>query len=160
VEEAGSVGVVTPLEAGSTFAGKYLIDGVLGKGGMGAVSLATNQAIGRRVAIKVLVVNLSDREDVKQRFAAIRRGRRSGRRLAGDSVRYARVQTDGGARLFEERLLTPPLCDHSVSNRGSWLGIGEDDAVSGSSTGASARCSSPRPKTPPGSSWCGARAPP
>lgn len=46
-----------------------------------------------------------------------------------DSVRYARVQTDGGARLFEERLLTPPLCDHSVSNRGSWVGIGEDDAV-------------------------------
>ncbi len=68
VEKAGTVAVVTPLEAGSTFAGKYLIDGVLGKGGMGAVYLATNQAIGRRVAIKVLVADLSDREDVKQRF--------------------------------------------------------------------------------------------
>jgi eukaryotic-like serine/threonine-protein kinase len=68
VEKAGTVPFVTPLEAGSTFAGKYLIDGVLGKGGMGAVYLATNQAIGRRVAIKVLVADLSDREDVKQRF--------------------------------------------------------------------------------------------
>jgi serine/threonine-protein kinase len=59
---------VTRLEAGTTFAGKYLIDSVLGKGGMGAVYLATNQAIGRRVAIKVLVADLSDREDVKKRF--------------------------------------------------------------------------------------------
>ncbi len=67
-EKAVDFGVVTPLEAGTTFAGKYLIDGVLGKGGMGAVYSATNQAIGRRVAIKVLVADLSDREDVKRRF--------------------------------------------------------------------------------------------
>ncbi len=57
------------LEPGTTFAGKYLIDGVLGKGGMGAVYSATNQSIGRRVAIKVLVADLADREDVKERFA-------------------------------------------------------------------------------------------
>lgn len=60
---------VTVLEPGTTFAGKYLIDGVLGKGGMGAVYSATNQAIGRRVAIKVLVADLADREDIKKRFA-------------------------------------------------------------------------------------------
>lgn len=59
---------VTVLEPGTTFAGKYLIDGVLGKGGMGAVYSATNQAIGRRVAIKVLVPDLAEREDVKKRF--------------------------------------------------------------------------------------------
>lgn len=57
------------LEPGTTFAGKYLIDGVLGKGGMGAVYSATNKSIGRRVAIKVLVADLADREDVKERFA-------------------------------------------------------------------------------------------
>jgi hypothetical protein len=44
-----------------------------------------------------------------------------------DAVRYARVQLDGGARVLEEALVTPPLCDHSVSNRGTFLGIGEDD---------------------------------
>lgn len=60
---------VTVLEPGTTFAGKYLIDGVLGKGGMGAVYSATNKSIGRRVAIKVLVADLADREDVKERFA-------------------------------------------------------------------------------------------
>ncbi|MBE2249730.1 MAG: serine/threonine protein kinase [Myxococcus sp.] len=59
---------MTVLEPGSTFAGKYLIDGVLGKGGMGAVYSATNQAIGRRVAIKVLVADLADRDDIKARF--------------------------------------------------------------------------------------------
>ncbi len=57
------------LEPGTTFAGKYLIDGVLGKGGMGAVYSATNKSIGRRVAIKVLVADLADRDDVKERFA-------------------------------------------------------------------------------------------
>jgi len=51
------------------FAGKYLIDGVLGKGGMGAVYSATNQSIGRRVAIKVLVADLADRDDIKARFS-------------------------------------------------------------------------------------------
>jgi len=60
---------VTLLEPGTTFAGKYLIDGTLGKGGMGAVYSATNQAIGRRVAIKVLIADLAEREDVKERFA-------------------------------------------------------------------------------------------
>lgn len=59
---------MTVLEAGTTFAGKYLIDGVLGKGGMGAVYSATNKAIGRRVAIKVLIADLADRDDVLKRF--------------------------------------------------------------------------------------------
>lgn len=60
---------MTVLEPGTTFAGKYLIDGVLGKGGMGAVYSATNQSIGRRVAIKVLVADLADRDDIKERFS-------------------------------------------------------------------------------------------
>ncbi len=42
------------LETGSTFAGKYRIDGVLGRGGMGSVFAATNLSVGRRVAIKVM----------------------------------------------------------------------------------------------------------
>jgi serine/threonine-protein kinase len=42
------------LETGSTFAGKYRIDGTLGRGGMGSVFAATNLAVGRRVAIKVM----------------------------------------------------------------------------------------------------------
>ncbi len=60
---------MTVLEPGTTFADKYLIDGVLGKGGMGAVYSATNQSIGRRVAIKVLVADLADRDDIKARFS-------------------------------------------------------------------------------------------
>ncbi|MCU0699862.1 MAG: MopE-related protein [Myxococcaceae bacterium] len=44
-----------------------------------------------------------------------------------NAVRYARVQLDGGARVLEEPLTAPPLCDHGVSDRGTYLGVGEDD---------------------------------
>ncbi len=57
-----------PLQPGDIIAGKYRVDGLLGKGGMGSVFQATNTAIGRRVAIKVLAANVADRDDVKQRF--------------------------------------------------------------------------------------------
>ncbi len=56
------------LEPGSLIAGKYSVDGVLGTGGMGSVYAATNTAIGRRVAIKVLISNLVDKEDIQRRF--------------------------------------------------------------------------------------------
>ncbi len=56
------------LDPGTVIAGKYRVDGMLGKGGMGAVFIATNTAIGRKVAIKLLFAAISDREDVKRRF--------------------------------------------------------------------------------------------
>jgi serine/threonine-protein kinase len=56
------------IEAGTIIGGKYRLDGMLGKGGMGSVWAATNVAIGRRVAIKVLIAEMADRDDVKQRF--------------------------------------------------------------------------------------------
>jgi serine/threonine-protein kinase len=56
------------LPIGTLLAGKYRIDGVLGQGGMGAVYLATNVAINRRVAVKLLHGTLADRSDLKRRF--------------------------------------------------------------------------------------------
>ncbi|MCC6336562.1 MAG: serine/threonine protein kinase [Myxococcales bacterium] len=62
---------VVPLETGAVFADKYRIDGVLGKGGMGVVYAATNLAVGRRVAIKVMEAGDADaqtRQDMLHRF--------------------------------------------------------------------------------------------
>jgi tRNA A-37 threonylcarbamoyl transferase component Bud32 len=56
------------LQPGTVIAGKYSIEGLLGEGGMGAVYRATNIAIGRRVAIKVLGADVVDREDARKRF--------------------------------------------------------------------------------------------
>ncbi len=56
------------LPPGTVIAGKYELEGLLGEGGMGAVYQATNLAIGRRVAIKILNASMADREDVKRRF--------------------------------------------------------------------------------------------
>ncbi len=53
---------------GTLVAGKYELRGLLGAGGVGAVYAATNIAIGRRVAIKFLGPELSNREDLKARF--------------------------------------------------------------------------------------------
>jgi eukaryotic-like serine/threonine-protein kinase len=55
------------LLVGSTVAGKYHIDRLIGRGGMGAVFQATNAAIGKRVALKFLHA-ASGRGDAATRF--------------------------------------------------------------------------------------------
>jgi predicted Ser/Thr protein kinase len=58
---------VTQLEIGSDFAG-YRIDSLLGRGGMGALYLATHLRLGRRAALKVLVPELAADPDFRGRF--------------------------------------------------------------------------------------------
>jgi Protein kinase domain len=54
-------------ELGQTFAG-YTIESVLGRGGMGTVYLATHERLKRKVALKVLVVELADDSVFRERF--------------------------------------------------------------------------------------------
>jgi serine/threonine protein kinase len=63
-------GSETDVEAlvGATVAGKYQIDAVLGRGGMGAVFRATNRAIGKRVALKFLYREAAQDLDAVARF--------------------------------------------------------------------------------------------
>lgn len=49
--------------------GKYRIDSLLGRGGMGAVYSATDDLLGRQVALKIVLPSLSDIDDYKARFA-------------------------------------------------------------------------------------------
>jgi serine/threonine-protein kinase len=57
-----------PLDPGELVAGKFLIDRVLGVGGMGAVFSAIDQATGDTVAIKCLLPIFADNTDVRTRF--------------------------------------------------------------------------------------------
>ena len=56
------------LLVGSTIAGKYHIDRLIGRGGMGAVFQATNASIGKRVALKFLAAETSKDSDAATRF--------------------------------------------------------------------------------------------
>jgi serine/threonine-protein kinase len=56
------------LLVGSTVAGKYYIDRLIGRGGMGAVFQATNAVIGKRVALKFLGAETSKDSDASTRF--------------------------------------------------------------------------------------------
>jgi serine/threonine-protein kinase len=56
------------LQPGTIIEGKYRINRMLGKGGMGAVYEGENERIHRRVAIKILHSEVSDRADIVQRF--------------------------------------------------------------------------------------------
>lgn len=56
------------MQAGQVFAGKYLLEQELGRGGMGMVWLATDTSLLRRVALKVMSPQLSHDEDFRRRF--------------------------------------------------------------------------------------------
>jgi serine/threonine-protein kinase len=60
--------VLTDLTAGQMLVGKYRIEKTLGAGGMGAVFLAENVDLGRKVAIKVLLPQAAGNAEMVARF--------------------------------------------------------------------------------------------
>ncbi len=53
---------------GTTIDGRYLIEGVLGEGGMGVVYVGKHKVIGKRVAIKVLRGEMARDSEITERF--------------------------------------------------------------------------------------------
>lgn len=59
---------VNDKNLGQVFGGKYIIDRVLGEGGMGIVYLSRHKAIGKRFAIKLLHGDAAKDPEVVERF--------------------------------------------------------------------------------------------
>ena len=57
-----------PAAPGQLLAGKYRVERVLGEGGMGIVLLAMNEALGQRVAIKLLRTGTFGQGEALARF--------------------------------------------------------------------------------------------
>lgn len=82
-----------PIAEGELVAGKYRVEHVLGKGGMGVIIAATHIHLSQRVAIKFLLAD--DRPDAVARF--LREARAAGRLKGDHVVRVFDVgQLDGG----------------------------------------------------------------
>src|SRR5882757_8770786 len=100
---------VVPI--GAMLDGRYRVDGVLGKGGMGRVYRGEHTGIGRAVAIKVLHPDLGKNKEASQRFQreAIASGRLDHPNIVG--VSDFGVLDDGACYLVMEVLEGESLGD-------------------------------------------------
>ncbi len=104
---------------GDLFQGKYRIQRLLGKGGMGAVFSADHEGLGQRVAVKFLLAEAAGNEEANARF---KQEARAAAQIQNDHVaRVVDVSTDGGlpymvmeyldgqdlSQVLEERTMLP-----------------------------------------------------
>ena len=96
--------MVAPVNIGDVVAEKYLIERVLGKGGMGIVYVAKHLQLGERVAIKFLKKKTLESEELVARF--LREGRTAARLRSEHTARVRDVGTlpDGAPYLVMEYL--------------------------------------------------------
>jgi serine/threonine-protein kinase len=96
--------MLAPPNPGETIAGKYLVERVLGSGGMGVVVAAKHLKLGERVAIKFLLPGALAHADLVGRF--LREGRAAARLRSEHVTRIYDVGTleDGGPYLVMEYL--------------------------------------------------------
>ena len=92
------------FDVGELLAGKYRVDRVLGKGGMGMVVAATHVHLGQQVALKLLLDRMASDETLVERFV---REARASAQLRGEHVcRVSDVDTldDGSPYMVMELL--------------------------------------------------------
>jgi serine/threonine-protein kinase len=63
-----STAEAAPVRGGDILAGKYVVEKVLGAGGMGVVVAARHTQLGQRVAVKPLLPEVCERPEAVRRF--------------------------------------------------------------------------------------------
>ena len=99
-----------PVKIGETLAGKYIVERVLGVGGMGVVVAAKHIHLGERVAIKFLLPNALAQPDVVERF--LREGKAAAKMK---SEHIARVRDTGTLDSGAPYLVMEYLDGHDLS---------------------------------------------
>ncbi len=99
----GGVPAIAPSHAsrpepGRRFAGKYVVERVIGRGGMGTVFEARHERLGQRVAIKVLGAALRDHPDLVKRFE--REARAAGSLTSPHAARVLDIDTTADGMPF------------------------------------------------------------
>jgi serine/threonine-protein kinase len=84
--------------------GNYALERELGRGGMGVVYAAIDQTLGKRVAIKVLLPQVSQREDLVQRFFNEARAASAIQHPGIVEVFHYSTDTDGTAYIVMEHM--------------------------------------------------------
>src|SRR5690348_4459188 len=79
-----------PVQPGTVLAGKYRVDRIIGRGGMGVVVEACHVALDERVALKFLMPEFAQQPDAVERFL---REARAAVKIKGEHV--ARVSDVG-----------------------------------------------------------------
>jgi serine/threonine-protein kinase len=87
-ESAAATRVGSLPDVGDLLAGKYRIERMIGEGAMGAVFAATDEALGRRVAVKTMWQRHADSPDLVARFV-------------NEARAAARIESEHVARIFD-----------------------------------------------------------
>ncbi len=98
------LGTVPPLRPGTVVAGRYVVDGLIGEGGMGRVYRATQVNLRREVALKLLDNNTPDRDMGHKRF--MREARVASALRHPNAVEIYDVGVDGANVFIAMELLT------------------------------------------------------
>jgi len=100
--------------------GQYRVTGVIGQGGMGAVYAAEHALLGRPAAIKVLLPELSQKQDIVQRFFNEARAATAIRHPGIVEIYDFGWTSDGAAFIVMERLDGETLARRAGRGRMRW----------------------------------------
>ncbi len=102
---------------GTVIGGKYRIDGLIGRGGMGSVWSAVHLGLGQRVAVKLIAKRYASSREARQRFDAEAKAVAQLRSRFVVQV-YDNGETSEGTPYIVMELLEGESLDHRIQTRG------------------------------------------